>query len=269
LESGSIGGTAQLWDVASGTEVGAVKTSGSLPYAVFSPDGHSVLTATNDNLGRILKTDGSEIGVLAGHQNRISAAAFSPDGQWVATGSLDSTARIWSLKDKSVASTLEGHTDALTDVSFSQDGQSLLTASRDGTVRIWNISNEMVKTVLRGHRGVINTAKFSPNGLYVLTASAQDRTVRLWSAPSGRQIEVLASREDKANRPALMRAAFNSDGTRIVIVSAEDGVRIVRAFQTPQNLIDYAKSIVPRELTSCERRRYFLPVEGDVGGCPG
>ena len=68
--------------------------------------------------------------------------------------------------------------------------------------------------------------------------------------------------------PALTRAAFSSDGTRIAIVSGEESVRIVRAFPTPQDLIDYAHSIVPRELTPCERRRFFLPVEGDVGDCP-
>ena len=262
-------GTAQLWDVASATKVAVLTTSGSLPNAIFSPDGHLVLTATNDNVARLLKTDGTEIKALAGHQNRISTAAFSPDGVWVASGSLDSTARIWSVKYGNVIATLKGHTDALTQVAFSQDSQSLLTASRDGTVRIWNVSDGKQKAILRGHLGVVSTAQFSPNGFYVVTASSQDRTVRLWAAQSGRQIEVLASLEDKANRPVFTRAAFNSDGTRIVIVSAEEGIRIVRTFQTPQQLIDYAKSIVPRELTPCERRRFFLPVEGNVGECPG
>ena len=37
---------------------------------------------------------------------------------------------------------------------------------------------------------------------------------------------------------------------------------------TPQDLIDHAKQIVPRELTACERRRFFLPEKGDGGNCP-
>ena len=52
-----------------------------------------MLTALNDNTARIWKTDGSEFKVLAGHENRITAAAFSPDGRLVATGSLDGTAQ--------------------------------------------------------------------------------------------------------------------------------------------------------------------------------
>ncbi|TMJ35382.1 MAG: hypothetical protein E6G89_18710 [Alphaproteobacteria bacterium] len=268
LESGLIQGTAQLWDIASGAEVASVRTSAGLPNAVFSPDRRLVLTATNDNVAHLLKMDGTEFRSLAAHQNRISTAAFSPDGLLVATGSLDNTARIWSVKDGSIIANLEGHTGGLTTVSFSQDGQSLLTASRDGTVRIWNVSDGKQTAILSGHRGVVTTAQFSPNGLYVMTASSQDRTVRLWAAQSGRQIAILASHEDKANRPVLTRAAFNSDGTKVVIISGEDGVRLVNTFQTPQLLIDYAKSIVPRGLTPCERRHFFLPVQGDIVDCP-
>ncbi|WP_292430722.1 AAA family ATPase [Mesorhizobium sp.] len=268
LAAGSAHGTAQLWDAASGAELATIKTSGKLPQAIFGRDGDLVLTATDDNAAHLLKMDGTEFKVLIGHQNRITAAAFSPDGQLVVTGSLDRTARIWSIKDGNSVATLKGHSDELTAVAFSQDGQSLLTASRDGTVRIWSVPVGTEKVVLRGHSGAVDSAQISPNGLYVVTTSSQDRTVRLWAAQSGREIAVLASREDEANRPALMRAAFNSDGTRIAIVSGDDSVRIIRAFQTPLDLIDYARRIVPRELTACERRRFFLPVKGEVGDCP-
>jgi hypothetical protein len=33
-------------------------------------------------------------------------------------------------------------------------------------------------------------------------------------------------------------------------------------------LIDHARSLVPRELTACERKRFFLPAESDVDDCP-
>jgi WD40 repeat protein len=124
--------------------------------------------------------------------------------------------------------------------------------------------------VLRGHDGGVTNAAFNPSGRYVVTASSQDRTVRLWAGESGRQIAILAGEENKTNvQPALTRAEFNPDGTRIIIVSRDDSARIVRVFPTPQDLIDYARNVVPRELTPCERRRFFLPVEGDVGECPG
>ena len=142
-----------------------------LPQVVFSPDGDLVLAATSDNAAHLLKTDGTELKVLVGHEGRITAAAFSPDGQLVATASLDRTARIWSVKDGSSVATLKGHSDELTAVAFSPDGQSLLTASRDGTVRIWSVPDGKERVVLRGHSGAVSSAQFSPNGLYVVTAS--------------------------------------------------------------------------------------------------
>jgi hypothetical protein len=78
---------------------------------------------------------------------------------------------------------------------------------------------------------------------------------------------MLASPEEEVARPAPTRAAFNSDGTRVVIVSQNEGVRVIQVFQTLQDFIDFANQTVPRELTACERRRFVIPVEGDVGAC--
>jgi WD40 repeat protein len=124
--------------------------------------------------------------------------------------------------------------------------------------------------ILRGHGAALSSAVFSPNGLYVVTASATDRTVRLWDAQSGQEIALLTGQHvAKGVGPALTRAVFTSDGTRIAIVSGEENVRIIQVFPTVKEMVDYAHRVVPRELTPCERRRFFLPVEGDVGDCPG
>ena len=118
------------------------------------------------------------------------------------------------------------------------------------------------------HPGGVEKAMFSPNGLYVLTTSSQDHTVRIWAADAGREIAVLASRDERGNRPALTRATFNSNGTSIAIVSGEERVRLIRTFPTAHDLIEFARRIVPRELTSCERRRFFLPVQSGQIDCP-
>ena len=155
------------------------------------------------------------------------------------------------------------------DVAFSQDSQSIVTASRDGTARIWRVKDGAERVILRGEGAIVSSAAFSPNASYVVTASSQNRTVRLWDASSGQQIAVLADSDKAGVKTALTRAAFSFDGTRIAVISGEENVKVIRVFPTPQDLIDYARSAVPRELTPCERKRFFLPVVGEAGDCPG
>ena len=108
----------------------------------------------------------------------------------------------------------------------------------------------------------MDSAQFSSNGRYVLTASTRDGTARLWAASTGREIAVFANPEEENKRPAPTRAAFNSDGTRVVIASYGEAFASYGFFIPAQSLIDFAKQTVPRELTACERRHFFLPTVG-------
>ena len=115
---------------------------------------------------------------------------------------------------------------------------------------------------MTGHDDAIAHAAFSPNGRQVVTAS-RDQTARLWDATSGAQLAVLPGH----SRP-VRQATFSPDGRKIVTTSGDRIVRVFNVYPTTQDLIDHARSIVPRQLTPCERKRFFLPVEGEVGDCP-
>ena len=91
-----------------------------MPQVIFSRNGDLILAATSDNAGHVMKTDGTELKALVGHQSKIASADFSPDSELVATASLDRTARIWSVKDGSTVATLKGHSDELTALEFSR-----------------------------------------------------------------------------------------------------------------------------------------------------
>jgi hypothetical protein len=55
-------------------------------------------------------------------------------------------------------------------------------------------------------------------------------------------------------------AAWSPDGTRIAVASWDGTAKIFPAWQTTQELIDYAKECcVVRELTAEEREQFGLP----------
>jgi WD40 repeat protein len=56
-------------------------------------------------------------------------------------------------------------------------------------------------------------------------------------------------------------AAFSPDGSKVVTASYDRSARIWRVFRTTQELIDYARSIVPRQLTPEQRKQFFLEAE--------
>jgi WD40 repeat protein/class 3 adenylate cyclase len=90
------GNKAQLWDVASATQVQTYTGHTDIINRVaFSPDDNYVLTG-GDSTARLWETlTGREVRRFAGHTNFVNAVAFSPDGKWVLTGSSDNTARLW------------------------------------------------------------------------------------------------------------------------------------------------------------------------------
>ena len=268
LASASVDGTVRLWDASSGAATTVFETEADLRDALFSPDGKLLLAMSNDNTARLWKTDGTEIRGLPGPEIRISAESFSPDGRLIAIGSFGGAAQIWSIEKGRFTVTMKGHVGSVADVAFSNDGGSLATATRDGTVRIWSVKDGRERSVLKGSRSVDNVA-LSPNGLYVVTSSYRERSVWLWSARTGRPIALLVGQHDAGTiMPALTRAAFNSDGTQVAIVSGGDSVQLIRVFPSPRDLIVYAQKYVRRELTPCERRRFFLPIEDGQQDCP-
>jgi WD40 repeat protein len=106
--------------------------------------------------------------------------------------------------------------------------------------------------VLQGHEASVRSASFSPDGTKVVTASF-DRSARLWDAASGKQLALLQGHEER-----VWSVSFSPDGTKVVTASDDRNARIWRVFRATQELIDYATSIVPRQLTAEQRKQFFL-----------
>ncbi len=72
--------------------------TGGRNSAVFSPDGKSVVTSSDDGTARVWDLKGKQLALLSGHNGRVMSAHFSPDGRRVVTASQDETARQYAVE---------------------------------------------------------------------------------------------------------------------------------------------------------------------------
>ena len=97
----SLEGTVVLLDVRhSGSKPVLLQVPGrqSVTDVRFSPDGHLLMTASNDSIIRMWSLNDLDTpGFFPGFDNRIQSAAFSDNGRWYVTVSDDNIVRVWLM----------------------------------------------------------------------------------------------------------------------------------------------------------------------------
>jgi WD40 repeat protein len=143
--------------------------SAGVKSALFSPDGSSLLSVSDDHTARIWNMyQGTP---LVGHTSVVTSAAFSPDGDLVVTASGDGTARVWEMATGKLTAELRTGESIPTSAIFSPDGSRVATAGSDGIARIWDPRTGKLLAELKSDLdGSVNTLAFSPDGKWLVVA---------------------------------------------------------------------------------------------------
>ncbi|MFZ6779711.1 NACHT domain-containing protein [Undibacterium sp. Ji83W] len=195
-------------------------TSGVMSCA-FSPDGHSLLSASRDKTLRLWEsTTGTLLREFVGHANWVTSCAFSPDGQSLLSASNDKTLRLWETATGTLLQEFVGHSGRVSSCVFSPDGQSLLSASNDKTLRLWEAATGTLLREFVGHANWVTSCAFSPDGHSLLSAS-RDKTLRLWETTTGTLLQEFVGHTD-----SVTSCMFSPDGHSLLSASDDNTLRL-------------------------------------------
>jgi hypothetical protein len=199
---------------------------GWVTCVVFSPDGRTLASGSQDNTIKLWDITSWQL-----HQTLMESAtalslAFSPDGRTLALGSQDSTIKLWDVASGQLLAVRPEHSGAVASIAFSSDGRTLASGSADGTIKLWDVTNRVVQRTLSGHQGGVNSIALSPDG-QTLASGGRDGTAKLWDLASGSLRQTLSVNSDQVVSVAFPRDgrtfAVGDDDNRITLWDVNSG----------------------------------------------
>jgi len=249
-----IRGTTVRWNIQSG-EIDELIPEGKheVKHIAFSSDSSTFVTLgrylEDNELIRLWGVQRNEI-ILQGHEAAVTHASFDPESNLIATASEDNTVHLWDIEPSRLF--LE-----------EEECQPIQMEQKETLYSETKYDEKFIKSIFEKDEYILDFInKINSSIGYVTLNRSRSRAFisifkgksYLWDTRSGKPLGTLYGAGDGYDW--IPDAIFNSEETCIQVrLNGGDELRW-RAFPTTQSLIDYARQIVPRQL-SCEERRQF------------
>nr|KAF6451594.1 apoptotic peptidase activating factor 1 [Molossus molossus] len=246
-----------LWNVDSCLKVADCRGHLSWVHCVmFSPDGSSFLTSSDDQTIRLWETkkvcensaimlkqeidvvfQENEVMVLAVDNIRrlqlingktgqidflteaqVSCCCLSPQLQYVAFGGYDGAVKILELLNNRIFQSKNGHKKTVLHIQFTADGKTLISSSDDSTIQVWNWQSEEY-FFLQAHQETVKDFRLLKNSR--LLSWSFDGTVKVWNITTGRIEKDFVCHQD-----TVLSCDISPDATKFSSTSADNTAKI-------------------------------------------
>ena len=161
--------------------------------------------------------------IYRGHNAAVTTMAWSPDGLYLASGSVDKTVQVWQAASGVQRYAFVGHTSPVTALAWDITSTYIASAGEeDSRVRTWKALQGGQEIDHMGQRGRVlslnwpdpYTTTWTTTPMNVILSGAEDGTVQVWDARSGKAI---ASYAGQGSVRALLYSSLNR-----VLLASED-----------------------------------------------
>jgi len=191
----------RVWDAKRYRELLRIRKDNLICNAIeFSPDGHSIVSAWNDNKIRAFQPQsGKEMyEINNAHNLGVTALAITPSSRRIVSGGGEGQVRVWDLTltipySQELRETMKEHKSQVSCIKVKSNGLECVSSSEDGTVIIWDLER-FVRLQMVMANTLFECVCYHPEEYQILT-SGTDRKVVYWETYDGSQIRELDGSE--------------------------------------------------------------------------